>query len=503
MKATVIARDSDQSKTVYGTISQGCSAIAPTLDNTAPTASDCPGTDAAPQSILGGNHTQSGGFIQLLTQYGDQRSTGSYQLPTLALELLDVAIVTTSSNHELKTADTAEKESFVDSRQAYLKRLSPEVLRPVERLPSEEREVEEERLFETSLPEGDVQAAHESFERAHHTLGEHGVDAGEVIPADTVYTSSYGSYGSYDRPTEPQSTGAIVSSLGVAFTISFELRVDTIDPPEMIKHITGFIASIAATAGVEESAVTIVVAREESSLRQGSVSGTTLKVTIVTEDGDTADNLSAALKNGEFDTELLAGLARVGNFIPTADLGASGVLMTSEALNGASKTLVEGSTGFEIANNGGHGYSVGDQFKIGEAADGWTTPALIEVLAVGEGGAITEVTLVEGGSFDGPGMGTYDLILPGADSAALLQSQVSTAMRTARGAHQQSQARAHSTAHGLTYTLGIAAFFVAVAVVVVRARRSAAASANAVIQTARSVEATEATLNIVPAGSMI
>jgi hypothetical protein len=81
-----------------------------------------------------------------------------------------------------------ENQAFVDRRQDFLKGLSPEVLLPLERLPSEERNSEEERLFETSLPEDEMQAAQESFEKgtAGKPVGEFGIDAG-----------SYSSYGSY------------------------------------------------------------------------------------------------------------------------------------------------------------------------------------------------------------------------------------------------------------------------------------------------------------------
>jgi hypothetical protein len=82
---------------------------------------------------------------------------------------------------------------------------------------------------------------------------------------------------------------------------------------------------------------------------------------------------------------------------------------------------------------------VGDQFKIGEGVDGWTTPALVGVSAVDECGSITEDTLTEGGAFTGgAGLATYNL---DGNSAALLlmaRSHPTTAQNTHA---QQAQAR--------------------------------------------------------------
>jgi hypothetical protein len=122
--------------------------------------------------------------------------------------------------------------------------------------------------------------------------------------------------------------------------------------------------------------------------------------------------------------------------------------------------------GFEIT--GGADYAVGDQFKIGEDVDGWTTPALVEVSAVGEGGSITEVTLVEGGAFTGgAGLGTYNLDGNSADLLLMARSHPTTAQNT----HQQAQARERST--GLVFATCITAFLAVFAMFVVR-RRSAA-----------------------------
>jgi hypothetical protein len=151
---------------------------------------------------------------------------------------------------------------------------------------------------------------------------------------------------------------------------------------------------------------------------------------------------------------------------------------------------VQGS-GFEIAGDGGTGYAVGDQFKIGEGVDGWTTPALMEVSAVGEGGSITEVTLVEGGAFAGSaGPATYNF---DANSAALLLMARSHS-GTAQSTHQQAQARKHSTPHGVVFATCITAFVAAVAVFVVR-RRSAAIPVETAVTQCQCAEAVNITPN--------
>jgi hypothetical protein len=189
---------------------------------------------------------------------------------------------------------------------------------------------------------------------------------------------------------------------------------------------------------------------------------------------------------------------------PTVD-PTVGVTLSVEALNAeeeptsgvttsdATHSLVQGN-GFAVPGSG-QGYSVGYRFKIGEGVDGWNTPAVLEVSAVGGGGAITEVTLIEGGAFSGDaGPGTYNLDENSA--ALLLKAKSSSATPTARGVHQQSQAQAQSTANGLIFGMCIAAFFVVVAMFVVR-RRSAATPAPAGITEA------EASITTTPSSDML
>jgi hypothetical protein len=159
-------------------------------------------------------------------------------------------------------------------------------------------------------------------------------------------------------------------------------------------------------------------------------------------------------------------------------------------INKVAHALVEAG-GFKITNQGGTIYSVGDRFKIGEGVDGWITPAIMEVSAVGEGGSVTDVTLVDGGAFTGDaGPGTYNL---DTNAAALLlkaksASATSTVSTTAQNIHPQIQAP-----HGLIFATCITAFFAGlVAAVFVARRRSAAIPAET------AVDAIEA-ISVIPA----
>jgi hypothetical protein len=124
----------------------------------------------------------------------------------------------------------------------------------------------------------------------------------------------------------------------------------------------------------------------------------------------------------------------------------------------------------------GAGYSVGDQVEVGTAESGWITPAMIEVAAVDEAGGITDVTLVDGGSFVGEdGTGNYKLPEPTSEEGKLVELLMKASASSAR----ESQATKVGSAGKLSIAASATALFALVALVAVKRRAVKAADAQA------------------------